>query len=153
GPEGGGVVDQIRATGVQQLDAIFVSHSHIDHALGALDVMKRMRVAHLFGPPELRWQSGAQVIREAEREHVPFEALALGDTFDAGRIHVETLLPEDQEVPPFSSDAIDQTSLVLRATVDGVRVLLPGDIRSAQQEHVREYEDVTAQILVAPHHG
>jgi competence protein ComEC len=153
GPAAGGVVDQIRATGVGTLDAIFISHSHIDHALGALDVLRRMHVGHLFGPPELQWQAGAQVIREAGLHHVPFDALAAGDAFSAGNIHVEVLSPADRDLPTFTSDAIDANSLVLRVTVAGVRVLVPGDIRAVQQKMLESYEDVTAPILVAPHHG
>ena len=153
GPAGGGVVDQIRATGVTSLDAIYLTHAHIDHALGAIDVMRRMRVAHLFGPAELVWQAGAQVIREAEHDHVPFEVVAAGETFDAGAIHIDVLWPEDRELETFTTDEIDRNSLVLRATVGGERVLLPGDIRSDVQKQVAAYQDVTSPILVAPHHG
>ena len=153
GPQSGGVVDQIRATGVVSLDAIFISHSHIDHALGALDVLQRMHVGHVFGPPELQWSSGAQVIREAAHDHVPFSAVASGDTFDAGDIHVDVLWPEDRDLPLFTQDAIDATSLVLRATIAGVRVLLPGDIRSQQQKQVAADADVAVPLLIAPHHG
>ncbi len=153
GPAAGGVVDQIRATGVNAIDAIYITHSHIDHALGAIDVLRRMRVGHLYGPAELVWQSGAQVIGEARRAGVPFDPVAEGDAIDAGAIHVEVLWPSDRDLETFSQDAIDASSLVLKATIDGDRVLLPGDIRSPQQIALAAYEDVSAAVLVAPHHG
>lgn len=153
GPPSGGVVDQIHATGVTSLDAIFVSHSHMDHALGAVDVLQRMRVGHIFGPPELQWSFGAKVIAEARRRNVPVEAVATGDGFDFGTMHVDVVWPQDRELPTFTQDAIDQTSLVLRARIAGVAVLLPGDIRSDQQKQIASYDDVSVPLLIAPHHG
>jgi competence protein ComEC len=153
GPAAGGVVDQIRSTGVNAIDAVFVSHSHIDHALGAIDVMRRMKVGRLYGPAELVWQGGAQVISEARRDRIPFEAVSSGDLFDEGTIHVDVMSPADRDLEPFSQDAIDANSLVLKATIAGVKVLLPGDIRALQQKQLEDHDDVSAPVLVAPHHG
>ena len=48
---------------------------------------------------------------------------------------------------------MDANSLVVRATIDGVRVILPGDIRTEQQVALAGEADLAAPILVAPHHG
>jgi competence protein ComEC len=152
GPKYGGVVRELHAAGVHRLDAIFVTHSHIDHALGAIDVMRRLEVDHLFGPIELRWTSGADVIAAANEEGIPFEPKAAGDAFDAGDIHIDVLWPEDGELPPFSQDLIDVNSLVLAARIGDVRVVLPGDVRARQESELVD-QGIAAQILVAPHHG
>jgi len=34
-----------------------------------------------------------------------------------------------------------------------VRILVPGDIRAVQQKSLENYDDVSAPILIAPHHG
>jgi competence protein ComEC len=48
----------------------------------------------------------------------------------------------------------NNSSLVLRATIAGVRILLPGDAEvEAQQELLDQHVDVTADVLKVPHHG
>ena len=146
------VVDQLHAVGVRRLDAIVVTHPHVDHALGSLDILEHLEVGRLLGPQTLHWASGADVIRAAERIGVAFTPLATGDVVDLGPINVETLLPEPGDPPPFDEDLIDRYSLVIRATLGGTTVLLPGDIR-AEEQRVLAVNGVTAQVLVAPHHG
>jgi competence protein ComEC len=154
GPADGGVVRQLKTLGVGRLDAIVVTHSHIDHALGAVSALRELEVGRVLGPPELRWAAGAQVIRAASVAGVPFEALVAGDAFDAGdALHVDVLWPEGEDPPPFDEDLVDRYSLVVRARLAAVGVLLPGDIRAEQQSELAEDGDVAAPILIAVHHG
>ncbi len=146
------VVDQLHAVGVTQLDAIVITHPHVDHALGSLDILERLEVGRLLGPATLHWASGADVIRAAGRTGVPFTPLAAGDLTELGPIRLETLLPEAGDPPPFDEDLIDRYSLVVRATLGATSVLLPGDIR-AEEQRTLATDGVTASILVAPHHG
>jgi competence protein ComEC len=146
------VVDQLHAVGVTALDAIVVTHPHVDHALGSLDILEHLEVGALYGPPTLHWASGADVIRAAERAGVPFTPLATGDAIELGAMHLETLLPEPGDPPPFDEDLIDRYSLVVRATLGSTTVLLPGDIRAEEQKRLAD-DGVTASLLVAPHHG
>jgi competence protein ComEC len=146
------VVDQLHAVGVSALDAIVVTHPHVDHALGSLDILEHLEVGRLMGPATLHWASGADVIRAAERTGVPFTPIAAGDVADLGPIHLETLLPEAGDPPPFDEDLIDRYSLVVRASLGPTTVLLPGDIRAEEQRRLAS-DGVTASVLVAPHHG
>jgi competence protein ComEC len=152
GPERGGVVDQLHAVGIRRLDAVVVTHSHVDHALGAIDIIEKLDVGRLIGPPELTWRSGADVIRAAEQARIPFAPMTDGDTFDAGDIHVEVLWPQDPEPPTFNEDLVDQLSLVVLVRMGATEALLPGDIRAEQQRELAR-RGVAAGILVAPHHG
>lgn len=152
GPADGGVVRQLKALGIGRLDAMVITHSHIDHALGALSVLRELEVGSLLGPPQLRWAAGAQVIRAARTEGVEFRELVAGDAFEAGpALHLDVLWPEEESLP-FDEDLVDRYSLVVRARLAGVDVLLPGDIRAEQQAELAE-EDVAAPIMVAVHHG
>ncbi len=152
GPADGGVVAQLNAAGVRRLDAIFLTHSHIDHAIGALDVLEAMDVDALVGPVHLRWTSGADVIRAAEQAGVAFEPKAQGDTYDAGDLHIDVLWPKQGDPQPFDETLVDVNSLVLRARVGGTSVLLPADIRGPQQKALSR-DDIAVPILIAPHHG
>jgi competence protein ComEC len=146
------VVDQLHAVGAKRLDAIIVTHPHVDHALGSLDILEHVEVGRLLGPPTLHWAAGADVIRAAGRVGVAFTPLVTGDVADFGPIRLETMLPEPGDPPPFDEDLIDRYSLVVRATLGATTVLLPGDIR-AEEQRTLATNGVTAQILVAPHHG
>jgi competence protein ComEC len=152
GPADGGVAGKLRALGVERLDAIFVSHPHVDHALGAVDVLEKMGVERVVGPVTLGWGGGASVVRAARTAGVPVTTAAAGDRFEWGPIGVDVLWPEPGPEPPFSEDLVDPYSLVLVAEVGGTEVLLPGDIRAEQQaELARVITGVP--LMVAVHHG
>ena len=152
GPANGPVVEQLGAVGIGRLDAIFVSHPHSDHALGAVAVIDKLDVEQVFGPAILGWGGGADVMKAAGGAGVPVEKIAAGHTFAAGPIRIDVLWPEPGPAPPFSEDVVDPNSLVLRARMGDIEVLLPGDIRAEQQAEVAEL-GVDVPVLVAPHHG
>ena len=152
GPARGGVVRQLEQLAVGRVDVVIVSHPHVDHALGALDVLEKLEVGHLIGPVTMSWGAGKDVLRAASEAEVPFTTAAAGDTFSAGGIRIDVLWPEPGPAPAFNEDLVDPYSLVLRAGLGDVDVLLPGDIRAEQQkELVGAGIDVPA--MVAVHHG
>jgi competence protein ComEC len=152
GPAHGGIADQLNDLGVGALDAVFVSHPHVDHALGAVDVLHSFDVGRIFGPVTLGWGGGSDVIEAASEAHVPFEQMAAGDTLTVGTMNIEVLWPPPGPAPPFSEDLVDPYSLVLRVRVGETTLLLPGDIRAEQQAELAE-TSIGAPLLVAPHHG
>jgi competence protein ComEC len=152
GPAHANVVGKLRAVGVKRLDAVIITHPHIDHALGAIDILGSMDVGHLYGPVTLGWGAGRDVIDAAADADVPFEEVAAGDTIDAGSIRLDVLWPEPGPAPPFDEDLVDPFSLVLRAEVAGFEMVLPGDIRAEQQADLVE-SGIAVPLLVAVHHG
>jgi competence protein ComEC len=152
GPPDGGVVRALKALGVTGLDAVFVSHAHTDHALGAVDVLHELDVGRLFGPVTLFWGAGRQVLEAASEAQVAFAPVSAGDAFDAGPLHIEVLWPPPGPAPAFSEDLVDPFSLVLRADLDGTNVLLPGDIRAEQQAKLIG-EPIAAPVMIGVHHG
>ena len=152
GPADGDAAGKLKAAGIDRLDAIIVMHPHIDHALGAIRVLESMPVGHVYGPVTLGWGSGSDVIDYAEGRGVPVDMLAAGDELDLGSIAFGVLWPEPGPAPAFDEDLVDPYSLVLRAEVEGVSVLLPGDIRAEQQSELVD-ADVDVPLLIAVHHG
>ena len=111
------VVDQLHAVGVTRLDAIVVTHPHVDHALGSLDILEHLEVGGLYGPATLRWASGADVIRAAERTGVASRRSLPATRSTPVRSTSRRCCPSAGEVPPFNEDLIDRYSLVARATL------------------------------------
>lgn len=154
GPQEGEVVEDLRRLGVGRLDLVFVSHPHADHTEGLEDVLAKMPVGAVVGPVILGWGVGAEVIEAAEEAGVEVRAAADGDVFEVGpRIRLEALAPEAGPAPAQEDpDAVNAYSLVLRATVDGVAAILPGDIGAREQATLVD-DHVAAVVLLAPHHG
>lgn len=154
GPQEGGVVESLRALGVDSLDAVFVSHPHADHTEGVEEVLAKMPVGAVVGPVILGWGVGAEVLEAAGEAGVEVREAADGDVFRIGpRIRLEVLAPDAGPAPNEEDpDAINAYSLVLRGTVDGVPTILPGDIGAREQSTLVD-DHTAAIVLVAPHHG
>ena len=76
----------------------------------------------------------------------------VGDHIDVGAVHLDVLGPASA----FHGTRSDpnNSSLVLRAVVDGVRILLTGDAEiEAQQALLDSGVDLRADVLKVPHHG
>jgi competence protein ComEC len=81
----------------------------------------------------------------------PVHVAVAGESFALGEASAEVLWPPPDE--PVAGDR-NGVSVVLRATVHGVRILLTGDVGAeAQQRLMRTGADVTADVLKVPHHG
>ncbi|MGH2760098.1 MAG: DNA internalization-related competence protein ComEC/Rec2, partial [Actinomycetota bacterium] len=152
GRDDGAVVRQLEELGIDHLDAIVVSHPHADHALGAVSALEKLDVDAVYGPVTLGWGSGGDVIRAARSASVRVQEVAAGHSLTAGGIRLDVLWPEPGPAPPFSEDLVDPYSLVMRARLGGVDVLLPADIRAEQQSELAE-TDVRAPLMIAVHHG
>jgi competence protein ComEC len=76
----------------------------------------------------------------------------VGSTFTSGAVRLEVLGPVRNYHNTHSDP--NNSSVVLRATVAGVRILLPGDAEvEAQDDLLAAGTDLRADILKVPHHG
>lgn len=149
----GDVVGQLEDLGVGRLDAAFASHPHADHTEGVADAIRKLDVATVLGPQTLAWGVGEQVLRSARGRRVPVRTVARGDVLRFGPgIEVEVLSPEPGPAPEETPSLIHPFSLVLRARVGGLEVLLPGDIGADTGAQLAGPE-LRVPVLVAPHHG
>lgn len=153
GPDDGDVVSDLREQGVGVLDAVFVSHPHADHTQGVVDVLGSLEVGALIAPFTIGWGTGGDVVRAARAAGVPVVHTSSGDVHRFGPgLEVDVVFPDTLEVPLRTEEAVHANSLVLRASVGGADVLLPGDIGAEEERDILE-ADVASSILVAPHHG
>lgn len=145
------VVPNLLSAGVSRLDTLVISHSDNDHAGGLEAVLRRIRVDSLIlGQPDETFVGSSRLpingcheselpnVKKKYRRHLPG---ALSYRF----FSIDKSL--------FSKD--NDRSCVLQVSINGVRILLPGDVESAVERYlVQEYgKQLHSDVLVVGHHG
>ncbi len=153
------VIPFLRSRGIQQLDAVFISHANLDHYNGLVDLCRGFLVRRIYTTPSWRQQIGSserfvQRACNAMNQTIDFtkrgDRLITDHKLDYG---LEVLWPPANL--PIEIEAND-TSLVLRITCANQTVLLCGDIEEAPQRWLIEHElpeRLRANAILLPHHG
>lgn len=140
------IVPYLKARGIDRLDMMMISHSDIDHAGGALSVLKAVDVAQVSSS----LPQDHDIVRRA-KHHEPCEQ---GTAWSWDQVGFELLYPTQDQYERKKSKP-NHRSCTLRITLGEHAILLPGDIESAQEaELVKQMgERLRATVLFAPHHG
>lgn len=128
----------LRQQGVERIDMLIISHADSRHTGGVRSLLEQFQVDQvLTAAPREVPVSGAQVCR-------------LGQEWDWDGVRFKVLHP-----PPLHRFSAGDASCVLRVEGQGGNVLLTGDIGiPAQIDLARTFgPSLSAEILVAPHHG
>jgi competence protein ComEC len=138
---------------VHDIPLLVISHYHLDHVGGVDGVFHGRQVRAAIGGPLAEPASGVEIVRNVLADHgLAVDSPGIGGRIDVGAVHLEVLAPR-VAMRGTRSDP-NNSSLVLRATVRGVRILLPGDAEiEAQQSVLAAGVDVRADVLKVPHHG
>ncbi len=151
GPEGADVDRCLRGLGVRRLAGVVLTHAHADH-VGGFDAAVRGR-----GRPTVLVGSSGAVPSGHEELRV-----SAGDTLQVGPWELRVLWPdvgEDStslasERSGGEDDGANDASVVIRAAVPRLSILLTGDLEPDGQEALlRATDDVGADVLKMPHHG
>jgi len=155
------VVGVLHALGIRRLDAISLSHANFDHYSGAATILGSFADTRLIVSPYFEAAAADSPAVGRFLQSLPGPAAMrtrrrAGERFTLGGAAVEVLWP------PAGLDAttwqVNDRSLVLRIRAGGRRVLLPGDIeraaiRALLARHDAGEIDLSADVLLAPHHG
>ena len=137
--------------GVTAVPLLVVSHAHADHVDGlpALTEGGRRLGQVLVGPaPDPR---AANRLARLVPEDVPVVTAAPGRALAVGDLRLHVLAPAAAVPGP---ETVNDSSLVLAADVDGLRVLLLGDLEVAGQTALLgSGADVRADVVKVAHHG
>ncbi|MEP6597945.1 MAG: ComEC/Rec2 family competence protein [Actinomycetota bacterium] len=143
----------LRDLEVTDVALLIFTHDHLDHVGGLGGVLHGRKVQRIITGQLPEPLSGARLISEqASMRGVPVSGVSTGQQIEAGRVRLDVLGPG----APFRGTRSDpnNSSVVLRATVGGVRFLLPGDAEiDAQQSLLAAHADLGADVLKVPHHG
>jgi competence protein ComEC len=151
GPADGRVVDRLAEQGVTRLDALVLSHAAADHSGGAPAVAARLRPALLVdgrsGHEDPPTAVAASLVTASGGRVVPARA---GLRIAAGPLRAELRWPPPRPGPAPEGEDPNDRAAVVRATVGGVRVLVPSDREGAP---LRTAAGGPVDLLVLPHHG
>ena len=143
----------LRELGVSRIPVLVLSHDHLDHVGGLSGVLHQRQVDRVLSSPLSEPGSAQRLVLSVlgSRQLRP-EAVGAGQRIDAGQSQLDVLGPSHVFLGSRSDP--NNTSVVLRATVAGVRILLPGDAEiEAQDDLLSSGVDLRADILKVPHHG
>lgn len=136
--------------GVTRVSAVLVSHFHADHAAGIAGVGRDREVGEvLVGVLDEPAEQSEAVAGWAGEHGVPLRRATAGDRGSVGAVTWTVLWPAGDSVPPGPNEA----SLVVRAEVEGLSVLLTGDIDPTSQQALAMLPDIDVDVLKVPHHG
>ena len=156
GPDPGPVDRCLSQLGITRVPWLILTHLHADHAGGVAGVAKGRRVDRLLysgvETPSGNWRQVLAVLPD-----VPRLAAGPGTVVAAGEATIDVLARR-----PLLSPGVDErdsaeendSSLVMRAQLPGLRVVLAGDVEPAGQDAaVVGGAELSAQVLLVPHHG
>ncbi|GAA3459211.1 DNA internalization-related competence protein ComEC/Rec2 [Saccharothrix longispora] len=154
GPDPGPVLSCLRRLGVRRVPLVVLSHLHADHVGGLAAVLAEREVgAVAVGPsrrPEWAWE---EVRARARAAGVRVVELGVGQRVSWPGLDLDVLGPRAGPVGK-TNTAVNDASLVLRATTPAGRVLLTGDVELAgQADLLGGHVDLRADVLKVPHHG
>ena len=139
--------------GITRVPVLVLSHDHLDHVGGLAGVLHERQVDRVLSSPLSEPASGIRLVLAALADrHLQLEQARAGQHLDAGQSQLDVLGPS--HVFAGSRSDPNNSSVVLRATVAGVRILLPGDAEvEAEDDLLASGTDLRADILKVPHHG
>ncbi|WP_435825967.1 ComEC/Rec2 family competence protein [Micromonospora zamorensis] len=155
GPEPGAVDGCLRRLGVREVPLLVISHFHADHVGGVAGVFRGRRVDAVLVPSSTDPDSGREVVRAAATAgRAALFTTVSGARHRIGDVDLLVLGPPY----PLAGTRSDpnNNSLVLLATVAGVRILLPGDAETEEQHAMVARAtpgQLRADVLKVAHHG
>ncbi len=143
----------LRTRHLRRLDGMVISHPNWDHYSAAAELITAAKIPTLMVSPYVHDDPKRKDLSKLfGTEAVPTVIASPAELLGTGRTRIEILWP------PKSASALrlssNDSSLVLRITYAGRRILLTGDISTtAQRLLLAGNIDLQADVLVWPHHG
>ncbi len=153
GPEPVATDRCLRDLGVDRIPLLVLTHFHLDHVGGLAGAVRGRSVGAVLAGPLADPEGGVAIAHAVLASRgLRIVTPPVGYHVQVGAVGLDVLGPR----AAFHGTRSDpnNSSLVLRAQVGGVRILLPGDAELEEQRAVlASGADVRADVLKVPHHG
>ena len=153
GPEPVAIDRCLRSLGVTTVPIYIQSHFDLDHVGGVAGVADHRRIGRVLTGPLQAPPLGRGILTGVLAPlGITSQIVAAGADIDAGRVHLHVL--ESHIVDVDGQPDSNNSSLMIRATVDGHTILLTGDASTqAQQALLQSGQSIASEVLKVPHHG
>jgi len=149
----GEILPYLQMLGISQLDYLFVSHSDNDHAGGAYTILNSISVTKALSGEALVMNKKL-FLDNIKNKGLFYEQCLTGQLFQLGKLTIEVMSPNKV------GNNDNNNSCVVKISDGNNAVLLTGDIDKDVEADLiynaatkKALETITADILVAPHHG
>jgi len=145
----------MRRHGRRAVDLLVLTHPHLDHIGGAVEVLNRLRVAHVWMMTyDDDGALAAQVRATAQQQNSVLAEPPVFATVALGQMQISVLNPPPNRSYSATSSEWNNESIVLRIVAPTGSVLLLGDTEdAAHQRLLTSGFDLSADVIAVPHHG
>ncbi len=143
------VVPKLRASGVESVDLLLLTHPDADHVGGLRGLMAAVPVRKVAALARFR-QSGEM------RAWLAFAGVASDETLwlqPGTRFRIDDLILDVSSGPVTPNASDNDGSMVLKLSVERATAVLTGDAGSDVEAYLSGRGDFGAQVLKAGHHG
>ncbi len=157
GPDPAKLRGCLAGLGVETVPLVIVTHFHADHVTGIAAAVDGHGTSTVAVSSATSPASGRALVERAAAG-VGLTTLTAGSRLTVGELTIQVLAVRTSAAPSGGDEgesAVENDgSLVLRASVGGLRVLLPGDVQEdGQRNALATGSDLAADVLLVPHHG
>lgn len=130
---------------IRSVDAAFITHYHIDHIGGVIELIERGCVKRVIIPAGIA-KSSFKIKSAAEKAGIPLHYMGNSDKLRFGDIEIKAYNTFDSKE--------ENNGFVYIATCNGRRIFIAGDTHEEGENILLSYgENLKSDILKVPHHG
>lgn len=157
GPDPAKLATCLRDLGVDQVPLAVLTHFHADHITGIQVAIQGHHTERVVVSGATTPASGRHLVEQAALG-VGLTQVTPGTVLQVGALTLQVLAVRTGGGTTASEEgesaAENDGSLVMRVTIDGLRLLLAGDVQEdGQRNAVATGADLSAEVLLVPHHG
>ena len=147
---GDGIVSYIKSQGINKLDYLILTHPHVDHIGGAVEVTNAFDIGKIIMPKVSHTsQTFKNVVLAVKNKGMKFTAPNLGDKYELGNANITLLAPNNS-----SYDDLNNYSVINKISFGNTYFLFTGSAESiSENEIINKGFDVKADVLKVGHHG
>lgn len=157
GPDPAKLRGCLAGLGVDAVPLVVLTHFHADHITGIGTAVDGHRTGTVAVSSATSPASGRALVERAAAG-AGLTTVGSASRLRAGEVSIQVLATRATSAVPGADEgeSADENdgSLVLLATVGGIRVLLAGDVQEdGQRNALASGADLTADVMLVPHHG
>ena len=152
GDNGAKVAQYLKSRNIKQIDYVFLTHYHSDHAGGVRRILDEFPVGIISLPPVTGLEEdpnlAADIHRTVKDKNIKSITIESGQSFSAGDFEFEVLMLDS------SATSENDRSAVLKAQIGDKRLLFMADISASGEKQLLEKRfDLKSDFIKIAHHG